>query len=156
MAFLGERLRGRLPPPLERAYRNFHEGTLGSFRRLPLLLIVTSLAWSVEAVRLFVLAGALGLDVAPSLVLFTALAGALLTTVPLTPGGVGIVEAGMAGIFLLAVPAQEALSLAILDRSVSYLSVLALGTFLFLVQVIWRRRPAALGGGLSNAKDGTA
>lgn len=143
MALLGERLKGRLPAPLQRVYTNFHEGTLSSFRNLPLLVAASIVSWLFEVARLFLMTYALGLDVAIPLLLFTALAASLLSTAPITPGGVGIVEAGMTGIFMVALSRPDAISLTVLDRSAQYLSVIILGSLLFLARAVLSRRARA-------------
>ncbi|MBI4329360.1 MAG: flippase-like domain-containing protein [Chloroflexi bacterium] len=133
MALLGERLGQRLPGPLRRWYLNFHAGTLGSFQRVPLLSALSLVGWLVEGGRLYFILASLGLEVAPAMVLFIALATSLLTTVP-WPGGVGLVEAGVTGLFLLSFPIDTAVSVTLLDRSVSYLSVVLFGGLLFAVR----------------------
>jgi uncharacterized protein (TIRG00374 family) len=139
MAILGKVLRDRLPAALKGIYTNFQDGTLGSFRNLPWLMIVSVFCWLLEAARLYFIALSLGVELDPWLVLFTALAGSLLTTLPLTPGGVGIVEAGMTGLFMLAMSQTDAIALTVLDRSVSYISIVALGTLLFLFRQFVRK-----------------
>ena len=57
------------------------------------------------------------------------LANAMLTTVPITPGGLGIVEPGILGLLTLSLPRSEAVSVALLDRSISYLSIVILGAW---------------------------
>ena len=77
-----------LPSRLEAAYHRFHQGTLGSLRRLPLVLTLGLAGWLLEAARLFLVVQALGLSVPLALVPIVALGHAILSTVP-TPGGVG-------------------------------------------------------------------
>ena len=87
---------------------------------------------------------ALGFDVSLSLILFAALAHSLLTTIPLTPGGLGFVEGGLTGLLALSLTADQAVGVTLVDRSITYLSVIAIGGVLFAVrQVIeMRRRPS--------------
>ena len=60
---------------------------------------------------------------------FVALTGSLLTAVPFTPAGLGIVEAGIVGVLTLVynVPPSEALTIVVVDRAISVLSVVILG-----------------------------
>ena len=55
--------------------------------------------------------------------IFVALIGSLLTAVPLSPAGLGIVEAGVVGVLTVAygVPLPEATAIALLDRVISVL-----------------------------------
>ena len=89
----GPRLARFLPDRLERAYRRFHDGALGSFGELRLPFLLSFIGWILEVGRLYFVVQALGFDVSLSLILIAALGHALLSTVP-TPGGVGAVEPG--------------------------------------------------------------
>ena len=138
-----------LPRLLHEAYNRFHEGTVTSFRRVPLVSLLGLLGWLAEVGRLFFVAEALGIPLEIPLVIFVTLASAMLTLVPLTPGGLGAVEWGATGLLLLS-PAvgteTAAFSIVALDRSISWLSVIAVGAVVVLGREIvrWRRRtPAA-------------
>ena len=66
---------------------------------------------------------------------FVALIGSLLTAVPLSPAGLGIVEAGIVGVLTVAygIPLAEATAIALLDRVISVFSIIVLGTIGYLV-----------------------
>ena len=66
---------------------------------------------------------------------FVALIGSLLTAVPLSPAGLGIVEAGIVGVLTLVyhVPLPEATAIALLDRVISVFSVIVLGSILYVI-----------------------
>ena len=142
MKKFGMRLSSVLPNRLKDSYYLFHQGALGSFGQLPVLLIVSLLTWFTEVGRLFFIIQALGLSVPVSfaLVLFVTLANAILTTVPITPGGLGIVEPGIVGLLTLSLARSEAVSVVLLDRSISYLSIVMLGGLVFLFYHIGRGR----------------
>jgi uncharacterized protein (TIRG00374 family) len=80
---------------------------------------------------------------------FVALVGSLLTAVPLSPAGLGIVEAGVVGVLTTAyrVPLTEATAIALVDRAISVLSIIVLGSIAYLVSPKRRgagmRRPSA-------------
>jgi uncharacterized protein (TIRG00374 family) len=59
--------------------------------------------------------------------------------VPLTPGGLGVVETGITGLLMLSLAQSDAISVALLDRSISYVSVIILG----IVSLIYHRRVVA-------------
>ncbi|MBI4336784.1 MAG: flippase-like domain-containing protein [Chloroflexi bacterium] len=142
MARFGHRLARLLPGPLRRAYGHFHQGALGSLRQLPQVGFLGTLGWLFEVGRLFLVIQALGLSVPLPLVLFVGLVNAILTTVPFTPGGLGIVEPGIVGLLVLALPRDSAISVAVLDRSISYVSVILFGALAFGIRqaVLARRR----------------
>ena len=129
-----------IPERFRSHYIHFQEGTLGSFQRLPLLVALTVGVWACEALRFFFVALALNLisdDVLHILTAacFIALGEALLTIVPFTGGGVGLVEAGMFAMIALFAPANHSLAAAaiLLDRTISLLSILVIGFIVFLV-----------------------
>jgi glycosyltransferase 2 family protein len=142
MRHLGGVIRRFVPSRFHQYYGRLEDGTLRSFRRLPLVLAFSMLAWMLEAGRLYFVVLALGLaGVSPPIVLFTAVAGSLLTSLPGTPAGLGVVESAIIGILLLAgslglvtgVNEGLATSVAILDRTISYWSLVLFGLIVYLV-----------------------
>ncbi len=132
-----------LPARLHAQYHRFEEGTLHSFRGgIPQVLALTGLAWGGEVARLTLVTVALGLSgIAPSVVVFVALAAALATTLPLTPAGLGFAEGAIVGVFLLAsnaglapgVDEHTAASIALLDRAISYWSIVVTGLVAYVL-----------------------
>jgi uncharacterized membrane protein YbhN (UPF0104 family) len=77
---------------------------------------------------------AVGANPHPSLVLLAYTAAELLTLVPLTPGGLGFVEAGLVGTLTLAgVPSANALAATLLYRIVAYWLPLPAGGVAYLL-----------------------
>jgi uncharacterized protein (TIRG00374 family) len=115
---------------------------MDSFGHVPFLLIISLLIWFTEVGRLFFAIQALGMSdaITLSLILFVTLANAILTTVPITPGGLGIVESGITGLLTLSLTHSEAISVTLLDRSISYLSIVILGGISFLIDQFNRQR----------------
>jgi uncharacterized protein (TIRG00374 family) len=139
MRLFGGRIRAWLPLRFHRQYGLFEEGTLRSFQGLPVLGVYTVLAWAMEAGRLHFVMLSLGLDrIHPAVPLFISLAGALLTAVPFTPAGLGFVESGMVSLLLLlgglgligGMSREAAISVAVLDRTISYWSIIIVGAVL--------------------------
>jgi glycosyltransferase 2 family protein len=133
----GRRLLGVLPEPVRQRYENFRVGTVHSFGRWPEVLLLSVLVWALESTRLAFVVYALGYGglLSPQHFVLVALVAALLTTVPFTPGGVGLVEAGMAGVLVAvaSVPRTDAVSIALLDRSISYGTLVAVGCVVFVL-----------------------
>ena len=130
-----------LPRRFRRMYDRFHQGTLGSFNRMPQVLLLGACSWMAEVGRLYFVVQALGLSLSLPMVLFVTLASAILTLVPLTPGGLGIVETGITGVLVLVLAQPDApLSVALLDRSISYVSIIIVGALFFVVREILKRR----------------
>ena len=134
-----------LPGALANAYLRFYEGTIGSFRRrqLPLVTLLGLLGWMAEIGRLFFVTEALGIPLSIPLVIFVTLASSMLTLVPITPGGLGAVEWGVTGLLLLSSKIETetvAFSIVALDRSISWLSILAVGAIVLLVREMLKRQ----------------
>ena len=128
-----------VPLRWQNAYLQFLRGALGSFRRLPFVALLSIIGWLLEAGRLLLVAESLSTAITLPMVLFVALVNAILTSIPLTPGGLGIVEPGLVGLLALGLPRSNAIAVVILDRSVSYLSIVVLGGAVFIIRQIWHR-----------------
>jgi glycosyltransferase 2 family protein len=131
------RLSRYLPERLRERAARFKHGLLSAFAgRLPLLLGLTVLVWAAESTRLFLVVQALPLHIELSLaqIVFIALVASLLTTIPALPGGLVLVEGGIIAVLVFfGLTASQALSVAILDRVISYWSLIAVGLGVFLL-----------------------
>jgi hypothetical protein len=134
----GQRILRLLPEAVFHRYESLRLGTVDSFARLPTLLGLTVLVWIAEGARLGLVVLSLhlaGVHLGPSQFLLIALVAALLTTVPFLPGGLGLVEAGMIGVLITVggVTNSSAVSITLLDRSISYASLVVVGFVIFVV-----------------------
>jgi uncharacterized protein (TIRG00374 family) len=147
----GRRILVALPIPdrIVEFYDRFEEGVFSAIglRALPRLVVVTGLVWTTEAMRLYLVVGALAFpDVSLGIsgAFFVALIGSLLTAVPLSPAGLGIVELGVVGVLTAAygVPLTEATTIALVDRAISVLSIIVLGSIAYAISP--KRRGGAM------------
>ena len=127
-----------LPHRVLELYDRFEEGVFGAMgvRQFPMLAVITVCVWLTEALRLYFVVQALGFaDVSLGLsgAVFVALIGSLLTAVPLSPAGLGIVETGVIGVLTVAygIPVPEAAAIALLDRVISVFSVIVFGSIAY-------------------------
>ena len=131
----GQRFLRLLPEAVFHRYESFRVGTVHSLGRLPLLGAMTVAVWALEGTRLGLVITALGYgaQLGPAHFLLLALIAALLTTIPFLPGGVGLVEGGMAFVLVsvFGVESTAAAAITILDRSISYVSVVVFGMIAF-------------------------
>ena len=68
----------------------------------------------------------------PALAQAQGIDGAVTLVVPFTPGGLGLVETGMIALLMVAgVPKEQAAATALLDRTISYASIIVVGSLLF-------------------------
>ena len=139
MKLWGQRFARFLPSRLEDEFNRFQSGTLGSMKQMPTVIALGGGAWLLEVARLYFVVQALGLDVPLALIAIAALSAAILSTVPI-PGGIGFVESGIIGVLLLGLGRPEAISVALVDRSITFISVIAIGGIVFLVSQVWQPR----------------
>jgi uncharacterized protein (TIRG00374 family) len=123
-----------LPHRVIELYDRFEEGVFSAvgITSLPRLMLITVGIWTTEAMRLFLVVEAFGfpdVHLGISGAFFVALTGSLLTAVPLTPAGIGIVETGVVAVLTLVygVPQTEALAIVLVDRAISVLSIIIFG-----------------------------
>jgi len=140
MKALSHHIRRLIPQRFLDRYVSLEEGTLDSFRRLPLLLGLTALIWVLEGGRWQLVFAALhlkshiisGIPFAP--MLFFALGTAVLTTIPFTPGGLGLVEVALGSLMIyLGIPKADAAALVLTDRILSYYSIAFFGFIVYLL-----------------------
>ena len=139
MRIYGIRLARYLPKRYQGAYELFHEGALGSFKQVPVVLALGLIGWALEIARLFFVIHALDMSIGIPLLIVVALGHAILSTVP-TPGGVGAVEPGLTGLLVLSFARHDALSITLVDRSITYLSVIVIGGIVFLTWQVLQSR----------------
>ena len=138
LRFYGQHVTRFLPMRFADLWQRFHEGSTGALTRsaLPVIGVTTVVIWLLEGSRLYFVIHALGIpgvDLGISASVFVALVAALLTAMPLTPAGVGFVEAGIAGALLIyGVSPEHAAAIALTDRAISILSVIITGGIVYL------------------------
>ena len=102
-------------------------------RRLGLIALLTACVWGLESARCWFVSASLGVEFGLPLAVFAALAASLLTTVPFTPAGLGVVEGAI--VVALVYVGQEkgvAGSIALLDRTITYWGLLLVGAVLYV------------------------
>jgi uncharacterized protein (TIRG00374 family) len=140
LRLLGGTISSLIPSRFERIYEHFLTGAVESFGGYPRLVSFTVLSWAAECGRFFLVTQALGVQLSAAplsevlLVVFVALGAAFLTAPPGTPAGLGYVEASVVGaLTLFGVNQSVALSVALLDRSISVGSLIVGGLIVYLL-----------------------
>jgi uncharacterized membrane protein YbhN (UPF0104 family) len=130
------------PPERRRGvFARFVTALLRTFQRdiqVPLYGL-TGLIWAGEVVRIWLVLQSFHITgLAPGVIIFTALAGSLLSTIPFTPAGLGAVEgASVAILGAFGVATSLAGAVAVVDRVINYWSNIPVGAVLYLAH---RRR----------------
>ncbi len=129
-----------LPRRLHEFYHRFERAALRSFRPriLPQLALLTAGVWLLEGFRLFFVIRSLnaeGLALAIPAIIFVALASSLLTALPLTPAGLGVIEGTVTVVLVKFFFVDEHLAGAVtfLDRMINFWSIILFGFVLYLL-----------------------
>lgn len=130
-ARFGAHIERVLPQRLGEVYLRFSGGLVYSFGRFRPLITLSLLAWLAEAGRFYFVGMALGQTLPFPLVFFFSLLSAFLTANPVLPGGVGFEIILAAALCLRGFGEADAWSLLLLDRSLSYLSLVAGGAVVY-------------------------
>lgn len=124
-----------VPDKLSIIFENLHDGIYDSFSNANTFVYVavfTLMIWFLEAGRFFLVTRALGVDLNLPVIIFVVLAASLITAIPLTPAGLGAVEVSIVGILaIMGIDTAIGTSIALLDRIISYWSILAVGAVVY-------------------------
>jgi uncharacterized protein (TIRG00374 family) len=149
LRYQGRRLTRLLPERLGELYERFHHGSTGALTPGVLLPVggITAIVWLLEGARVYFVIHAIALpdmQLGISSSIFVALAASLLTAIPLTPAGIGFVQAGIVGALALYGVAPEAgTAVALTDFVLSTLSVIIIGGVLYAFSPMIRRAHGA-------------
>ena len=100
---------------------------------------------------------ATGVKPNPSLVLLAYAVAGLLALIPITPGGLGIVEAGLSALLILAgVPGVDAVVATLAYRIISYWLPILVGPFAYLAFRLRYGKPGSVGGDGADGAGGAA
>ncbi len=134
LKYIGPWMARMLPGRVRPHYVRMEEGVLLAYRRrVGWILFLTLLVWILDSARFWFVAASLGQSFSPALVVFIALAAALLTTVPFTPAGLGVVEGAVVAALLLVIDDRAlAGSIALLDRTITYWLLIIVGAVVYL------------------------
>ena len=123
-----------LPTRFQDAYSRLQGAIFGSLRRPALVVGIGALLWLNDGMRVWFVARSIDAGISPAVAILVAVMSALLTIIPFTPAGLGVVELGVGSVLVgvLGVDPVVAGSIILLDRVVGYWSLLVIGTVLYL------------------------
>ncbi len=125
-----------IPKRAGNIFKTFRKGTSDALVGSSLVKVAsyTALIWLFDGGRMFLVMRAAGLDAPFSLAVLMVLAGGLATAFPFTPAGLGVVELTVSGLLVFfGVDKGLAVSIAILDRLISYWSFLLIGGLVYVI-----------------------
>lgn len=139
MRWLSPLIRRFIPQRLHQIYSRFEQAALSSFSPavLPRLILFTGAIWLLEGLRLFCVIEALGSEVATlslAAIIFIALASSLLTALPITPAGLGVVESTITLVLtLFGINQNLGIAVTFLDRLINFWSIVIGGFVAYLI-----------------------
>lgn len=137
LRWLGPTVERFIPMRLKDRYTRFSASALTSFQpaMLPRLIGLTLFIWLLEGCRLYFVIVSMNLNLPLPLVVFVSLASSLLTVVPFTPAGLGLVEGAVTAVLVTVVNLSRPVALAItlLDRLINFWSIIFFGLVLYMV-----------------------
>lgn len=139
MRWLSPVVRRFIPRRALQFYVRFEHAALSSFSPavLPRLVLFTGGIWLLEGFRLYFVIEAFGPEVAAlslSAIVFVALASSLLTALPITPAGLGVVEGTITVVLtLFGIDKNLGIAVTLLDRLINFWSIVIGGFILYLV-----------------------
>ena len=125
-----------LPKKLRYIAKNFEfaASTSLNLKTLPWIFLITAIIWSLECAILYLVSMSIGLKLQIFLVLFVVLLANALMIIPITPSGLGFVEAGVSGVLILAgIDKNIAISIALLSSIVNYWNQLGFGFLTYII-----------------------
>ncbi|MEZ4533250.1 MAG: lysylphosphatidylglycerol synthase transmembrane domain-containing protein [Thermomicrobiales bacterium] len=142
--FVRDHIETRLPLRFRNQWQALQESVFVNLRRPLVPAVLSALIWSMESSRVFLVAKALDVHISFQLAIFVGLMAALLTTLPFTPAGLGVVEVATVSVLkLVDVPVDLAGSVALLDRLITYWGLIAVGALVYLYMLKWGTRKRA-------------
>jgi len=125
-----------LPKKIKKIFGNFERGISGClrWRDMPLIGSYSVLRWFIQIMSFYFIILAINLKISFFLIVFITLASALITLIPITPGGLGMGELAIAGILVMfSVEKNLAISASILIRFIGYWCVVLVGSIVYML-----------------------
>lgn len=130
---LRDRVEQFLPSRLARVYSRVRTGLFESLGRPRVPILISVGIWLCDGLRVFLVAWSLGQHISYQAAIMVALLSALVSTVPITPAGLGFVEGIMIyALTTIGVSSSTAGAIALLDRVVTYGSLIIVGGIMYL------------------------
>lgn len=122
-----------LPVRLTSHYQRLHSGLFQVLARPAPFGVMSVMLWLSDGLRVYLIAWSLDQHISYEAAIMVALISALVSIIPFTPAGLGFVEGFMVtALTQIGVPPGAAAAIALLDRAVTYLSLIVVGLPLYL------------------------
>lgn len=122
-----------LPARLMTHYRKLNTGIFKVLAKPTPYAATSVFLWLSDGLRVYLVAWSLGQHISYPAAIMVALISALVSVIPFTPAGLGFVEGFMVtALTQIGVPGGAAVAIALLDRLVTYFSLIVIGLPLYL------------------------
>ena len=123
----------RLPEKWQGQFGRLHDALFACLRRPGRFVALSVVIWTLDGVRLYLVARSLGVTLSAANSLFVSLMSSMLTTLPITPAGLGVVETAMIVVLKwVHISPALATSIAVMDRLITYWSLIVVGLILYI------------------------
>ena len=123
----------RLPEKWQGQFVRLHDALFACLRRPGRFIAISVVIWTMDGIRLLLVAKSLGVTLSYANSLFVSLMSSMLTTLPITPAGLGVVEGAMIVVLKwVHVSPSLAISIAVMDRLITYWSLIVVGLVLYI------------------------
>lgn len=131
--FLRDHIERLLPMRVMTHYRKLNSGLFKVLSRPTSFALTSVLLWFSDGLRVFLVAWSLDVHISYPAAIMVALISALVSIIPFTPAGLGFVEGFMVtALKQIGVASGAAAAIALLDRIITYASLIAIGLPLYL------------------------
>jgi uncharacterized membrane protein YbhN (UPF0104 family) len=114
-------------------FGRLHDSLFACLRRPGRYISISAVIWVMDGARLLLVAKSLGVTLTAATGTFVALMSSMLTTLPITPAGLGVVETAMIVVLKwVDVTPSLATSTALMDRIITYWSLILIGLILYI------------------------
>jgi glycosyltransferase 2 family protein len=123
----------RLPAKWQSQFVRLHNSLFACLRRPGRFIALSVVIWTMDGIRLLLVAKSLGVTLSYANSLFVSLMSSMLTTLPITPAGLGVVETAMIVVLKwVHISPSLAISIAVMDRLITYWSLIVVGLVLYI------------------------
>lgn len=131
--FMRRRIERWVPEKWRVQFGRLHDSLFACLRRPGRYAGASVVIWALDGARMMLVAKSLGVELTAATAIFVALMASLLTTLPITPAGLGFVETAIIVVLKwVDVTPSLATSVAVLDRLITYWSLILIGLILYI------------------------
>ncbi len=126
--FYHEHIERKIPDRFSGHFRRLNQGIFDILRKPLPFAALGLVVWLMDGLRVYLVAMSLGANLSIAEATVVSLLSAMVTIIPITPAGLGVVEGFMIWILVqVGVEQDTAAAIAILDRTITYLSLIVVG-----------------------------